>query len=80
MGESGLRARAATIARGGLDAAGLVRSPYTIGGRQRFFAEPPHMQSSMLFLPTGAEVPEVGGEVDVRVRYTATTFDYVDIG
>ena len=33
------------------------------------------MQASMLFLPHGARVPEVGDEVDVRVRFTATTFD-----
>ncbi len=70
-----LKQRAATIARGGLDAAGFVRSPYTIDGKQRLFAEPPHMQASMLFLPHGAHVPEVGDEVDVRVRFTATTFD-----
>ena len=69
------KARAASIARGGLDAAGFVRSPYTVGGKQRLFAEPPHMQASMLFLPAGAAVPEVGDEVDCRVRFTATTFD-----
>jgi hypothetical protein len=78
-GQPGLRARAGSLARGGLDAMGLARSPYSIGGKQRFFAEPPHMQSSMLFLPAGAEVPEVGAPVDVRVRYTATTFDAVEI-
>jgi hypothetical protein len=33
----------------------------------------------MLFLPHGAPVPEVGDEVDVRVRYTATAFDRIDI-
>jgi hypothetical protein len=33
------------------------------------------MQASMLFLSSGAQVPEVGDEVPVRVRYTATTFD-----
>ena len=70
-----LKDRAATVARGGMDAAGFVRSPYTIDGKQRLFAEPPHMQASMLFLPSGAHVPEVGDEVDVRVRFTATTFD-----
>ena len=74
-GGASLRDRAARVARGGLDAAGFVRSPYTIGGKQRLFAEPPHMQASMLFLPAGAPVPEVGDEVDVRVRYTATSFD-----
>ena len=74
-GGASLKARAATIAKGGLDAAGFVRSPYIIDGKHRLFAEPPHMQASMLFLPSGAHIPKVGDEVDVRVRYTATTFD-----
>lgn len=74
-----LKARAGAIARGGMDAAGFVRSPYSIGGKQRLFAEPPHMQASMLFIPQGSAVPVVGDEVDVRVRYTATTFDRVCI-
>lgn len=76
-GESSIKARAATLARGGLDAVGFVRSPFSIDGKQRLFAEPPHMQASMLFLPHGARVPAVGDEIDVRVRYTATTFDRV---
>ncbi len=79
MGESSLRSRAATLARGGMDAVGFVRSPYTVDGKQRLFAEPPHMQASMLFLPRGPRVPEVGEELRVRVRYTATTFDRVVI-
>ncbi|HSE10056.1 MAG TPA: alanine racemase [Nocardioidaceae bacterium] len=70
-----LRQRAVTLAKGGLEAAGFVRSPFSIGGKHRLFAEPPHMQASMLFLPQGAPVPEVGDEVDVRVRFTTTTFD-----
>src|SRR5512139_854342 len=70
-----LRQRAASLARGGLEAAGFAPSPFTIGGKRRLFAEPPHMQASMLFLPHGAPVPEVGEEVDVRVRFTTTTFD-----
>jgi hypothetical protein len=76
-GDSSIKARAATLARGGLDAVGFVRSPFTIDGKQRLFAEPPHMQASMLFLPSGAHVPAVGDEVGVRVRFTATTFDRV---
>jgi hypothetical protein len=63
------------VARGGLDAAGFVRSPFTIGGKQRLFAEPPHMQASMLFVPSGGGAPSVGSEVEVAVRFTATTFD-----
>jgi alanine racemase len=74
-GGATLKDRAARIARGGLDAAGFVRSPYTVDGKARLFAEPPHMQASMLFLSQGAQVPEVGDEVDVRVRFTATDFD-----
>jgi len=74
------KARATSVARGGLDALGLVRSPFTVDGKQRLFAEPPHMQASMLFLPAGVRVPEVGETVDVRVRYTATWFDRVEFG
>jgi hypothetical protein len=33
------------------------------------------MQESMLLLPAGVRVPAVGDELDVRVRYTTTTFD-----
>ncbi len=77
-GDQSIKARAATLARGGLDAVGFVRSPYSIDGKQRLFAEPPHMQASMLFLPNGARVPGVGDRIDVRVRFTATTFDRVE--
>ncbi|GAA4816692.1 alanine racemase [Nocardioides caeni] len=76
-GEQSIKARAATLARGGLDAVGFVRSPYSIDGKLRLFAEPPHMQASMLFLPHGSRVPEVGEDVEVRVRYTATDVDEV---
>lgn len=78
-GESSVRARARTLARGGLDAVGLARSPYTVSGRTRYFAEPPHMQSSMLFLPSGVPVPEIGETVEVTVRFTATTPDAVEL-
>lgn len=78
-GEQSIRARAATFARGGMDAAGFVRSPFSIDGKQRLFAEPPHMQASMLFVPSGARVPGVGEDIDVRVRFTATDFDDVVI-
>ena len=74
-GGTTLKARAARIAMGGLDAAGFVRSPFTVDGKARLFAEPPHMQASMLFVPSGPKVPDVGDEVMVRVRFTATSFD-----
>ncbi|WGL52531.1 alanine racemase [Nocardioides sp. BP30] len=76
-GAGSLRARANAAARGGLDAVGLVRSPYFLDGQQLVFAEPPHMQASMLLLPHGARVPEVGERIPVRVRYTTTTFDEI---
>ena len=78
-GDQSLKSRAATIARSGMDVVGLVRSPFSIDGKQRLFAEPPHMQASMLFVPSGARVPDVGEDIEVRVRFTATTFDRVDI-
>ncbi|MET3961965.1 hypothetical protein ABIE44_001899 [Marmoricola sp. OAE513] len=78
-GDSGAKARVSALARGGLDAVGLAKSPFTLGGKARYFAEPPHMQASMLFLPAGTNVPEIGETVEVRVRYTATYFDEVEI-
>lgn len=73
------RDRAARVARGGLDALGRVRSPFFVGDHQAMFAEPPHMQSSMLFLPKGAPSLEPGDVVRARVRHTATFFDAVEI-
>jgi hypothetical protein len=78
-GDASLRARAATAARGGLDAVGVVRSPYFWHGQQLVFAEPPHMQASMLLLPRGAEPPQVGERLELRVRYTTTTFDEIAV-
>jgi alanine racemase len=73
------RQRAIALARGGLDAAGFALSPFTVDGKQRWFAEPPHMQASLLFLPPSAQTPAVGDEIDVDVRFTTTTFDRVVI-
>ncbi|MEZ5096104.1 MAG: alanine racemase [Nocardioides sp.] len=77
LGDGSLRSRATRLARGGLDAAGLAKSPYLIDRRHPFFAEPPHMQASMLFLPQGSSVPAVGDELELRVRFTATWVDRV---
>jgi alanine racemase len=79
IGDHSIRARAATLARGGMDAVGFVRSPFIVDGKHRLFAEPPHMQVSMLFLPHGPRVPEIGEEVAVRVRLTTTDVDRVVI-
>lgn len=76
---SGLVARGKSVAKGGLEAAGFALSPFTVDGKQRWFAEPPHMQASMLFVPASVRMPEVGDWVDVAVRYTTATFDSVDL-
>lgn len=69
--------RARALAVGALGAAGRSLSPFTVAGRQRWFAEPPHMQVSMLLLPARVPAPAVGDEVEVEVRKTTTRFDRV---
>jgi hypothetical protein len=71
--------RAKSIARGGLEAAGYSLSPFVVGGKQRWFAEPPHMQASLVFLPASTEPPAPGDTVTAAVRYTTTTFDHVTL-
>jgi len=73
------RQRAGVLARGGLQAAGLALSPFTVAGRRRWFAEPPHMQASMLFLPGTVSPPAVGEELAADVRFTTTRFDRIEI-
>lgn len=72
-----MRQRAVAVAKGGLEATGRALSPFHIDGKQRWFAEPPHMQCSMLWLPANVPAPNVGDEVDVDVRFTTTTFDQI---
>ncbi len=71
--------RGKTFAKGGLEAAGFALSPFTIDGKQRWFAEPPHMQASLVFLPGTARAPDIGDTVRAAVRYTTTTFDSVTL-
>jgi alanine racemase len=71
--------RGKTLAKGGLEAAGFALSPFTVDGKQRWFAEPPHMQASLVFLPAAARPPEVGDTVSVAVRYTTATFDAITL-
>src|SRR5690606_5441153 len=54
------RSRMISVATGSLEAIGRALSPYTIDGKKRWFAEPPHMQSSMVLLPEDARPPAVG--------------------
>jgi hypothetical protein len=65
------------VAKGGLEAVGQALSPFHVAGKQRWFAEPPHMQCSLIWLPARVAPPAVGDEVDVDVRMTTTTFDRI---
>ena len=71
------RARAIAVAEGVLEAVHRVRSPFTVSGLMPQFAEPPHMQCSLLVLPAGVAPPRIGDEVPVRMRLTTTTPDAV---
>ena len=64
------RQRVVVAGTGVLDATGRALSPFHIGGKQRWFAEPPHMHVSLVRVPEGVLLPAVGDEVDVDVRMT----------
>ncbi|MGB8380122.1 MAG: alanine racemase, partial [Dermatophilaceae bacterium] len=72
-----VRQRAIAVAEGVMQAAGRVRSPFTVGGRFAWFVEPPHMQVSLLLLPEKVAPPQVGDTVSVRVRHTTLHADEV---
>ena len=72
-----LRQRAIAAATGSLEAAGLALSPYTINGKKRWFLEPPHMLSSLVFLPRKEKPPAIGDEVSVELRLTTATVDEI---
>jgi hypothetical protein len=74
---STLRQRAISVATGSLEAAGLALSPYTINGKKRWFLEPPHMLSSLVFLPRKEKPPSIGDEVPVELRLTTATVDEI---
>jgi hypothetical protein len=70
-----VRQRAIALATGSLEAAGLALSPYTVNGKKRWFLEPPHMQSSLVFLPAKEQPPAIGDEVPVELRLTTAIVD-----
>lgn len=71
---------AITLAEAGGEVAHRVVSPFTYQGARTTFAEPPHMHTSMLLVPHGEPVPDVGDELAVQVRYTTTSFDEIVFG
>jgi len=62
--------RAKELAVGSLAAANLALSPFRWAGKQRWFAEPPHMHVSLLLLPAAVTPPRIGDELDCEVRLT----------
>ena len=71
------RARMVAAGTGALDAAGRALSPFTWAGKQRWFAEPPHMHVSLLWLPGDCVIPKIGDEMSAQVRFTTSHFDAV---
>lgn len=72
-----LKQRGVTVMTGILDALERTLSPFTIAGKKRDFAEPPHMHSSMLFIPGPDPLVQVGDEVAVTTRMTTVTCDQI---
>ena len=72
-----LRQRTVAVGSGALEAAGRALSPFIWQGRKRWFAEPPHQQVSMLWLPRGCQAPNVGDQLAAEVRFTTSRFDAV---
>ncbi len=71
------RQRATAAGSGALQATGRAMSPFRWQGRRLWYAEPPHLSVSLLWVPRGVVVPAVGDELDCTVRFTTTTFDAV---
>jgi hypothetical protein len=51
------------------------RSPFHAERRRLELLEPPHMHTSMAFVPAGEQVPTVGARVDVQRPLTMTAVD-----
>ncbi|MET7443007.1 alanine racemase, partial [Streptomyces sp. NPDC005568] len=73
----GVMPRAKGVARAGLATVNRNLSPFVWSGKQRWFAEPPHMQVSILFVPSDAPEPQVGEELVAHLRHTTTQFDRI---
>ncbi len=73
----GLAPRAKGVARAGLATVNRNLSPFVWEGKQRWFAEPPHMQVSILYLPAETSAPVQGDEMVAHLRHTTTQPDRV---
>ena len=73
-----IRQKIVSLGTGALDATGRAMSPFTIGGKQRWFVEPPHQHVSMVWLPNSGPLPRIGDQVPTEVRFTTSRFDSVE--
>ncbi len=73
----GVVGRGRAVAIGTLAATNRSLSPFTWGGKQRWFAEPPHMHVSLVLLPAAVTPPAIGDELDCEVRLTTIHPDQV---
>lgn len=72
------RQRVIAAGTGALEAVGRAKSPFVINGAQRWFAEPPHMQVSLVWLAAAdGPAPRVGDQVSAEVRLTTAHFDHL---
>ncbi|HWJ03509.1 MAG TPA: hypothetical protein VNU93_07480, partial [Verrucomicrobiae bacterium] len=56
----------------------LHLSPFAYAGKRLFFAEPPHMQTSLLKFPAKSQLPHIGEEISVKnLRMTIANFDRI---
>ncbi|MEY9889798.1 hypothetical protein ABIA35_000162 [Catenulispora sp. MAP12-49] len=76
-GLGGLAPRAKFVVRAGLALVNRTMSPFSWQGKTLWFAEPPHMQVSVLFVPAGVSPPKVGEELPVEVSPVMTHVDRV---
>ncbi|WP_037601530.1 alanine racemase [Streptacidiphilus rugosus] len=74
---SGLTPRAKNLARAGLATLGRNTSPFNWNGAKLGFAEPPHMQVSLLWVPGEVAPPAPGEELRATLRHTTTLFDRI---
>jgi hypothetical protein len=74
-----IKQRLVAILSGILEAFDVHISPFVINGKQRWFAESPHMNVSLLKLPSNVSVPKIGSTISAQVRMTTTNFDCVVI-
>jgi hypothetical protein len=72
--------RAKELAFGSLAAVNRSLSPFRWADRALWFAEPPHMQVSMLLMPAAVSPPVIGDELTCEVRMTTLRADRLSPG